>query len=1331
MGINQRSRSKFAHAALLALGVGAACTSHAQIMLKASGQGMQPLRQKSIDAEVKISGQFATTKITHIFENPMYERVEAEFVYVLPKGATVTSFAYWYGDEKVPAYVAEKERAREIYKSITTRQRDPALVELVGKNSFRAKIFPVMPKADLRVEVTYVSVLTTDNGVPTFSLPIAMKKGEPLESLKAQVEIDKEDWMQSIFNSRGKIVSEDGHKAVIEVDEKNVRPVENFRIGFKPKSPVVSCFSGRASGKDGYFILTVPSSSKPQITAPGVKIFSLHTSRLGPLTVVTGKYQGSGSGTVSFGKNKASITFSDEAKGAHIAVKKWAFDEIERLTGQGSAKQVINLSMLHGMPSKYTAWIAIPKEERSRHQRLIDEAQAKVYAKKYVDLVFRQSGETVEAKRLHKQFEVAAKKLDMSPRDVIYALSEEKLGEFAESIRTRAERSHVSASERQKIHQEVRRFKSVAKAFNVNFVDALDGYFQSTYRESANRIARHEMGLDTRNSNKEIADDKRRVKNYSEMLGISQDEIMNPQFAQCLREISQQTLDDLYEGKIEKAKAFEKAKRVKSQLAKRKIDEIAFDASTTTYGQIIQNTLAKENLKEQVSQKDLSKAYDWMDAAEAFKGVKREVFLRISVDNYLLNDSYQAQESYLKEAEKSSYTSKEAEKWLDRMARNRNLTKGYKSEIDQIIKASTSRVGYNLAEEAFRGKATRDSSKRQVEPVASLFTAKFPFVKFDKDSSVRETFEQGIRDRLHTSAYYYLDAKSQLRLDHHEIQEDQARFEDYAKWAGIDSKQILRDVLSGYGDEWALRYELYQQYLSDNPDRERIRQLESKFMDATKNWKGEAYVKDRMARLKVNADINNVIDEIGENANSPQKAELEKKRDELIAKEKIIAARMGDPILGAKLPSSSTEVSATFPWGEKRPMIWNAKTKQFECHFDIPPTAVEGLQPVKVDGKAKDGTTISVKDQIHVDVTAPKVNVQISEHKIVLDDLSGDVARVKVFVNDRPAISMSKGAESKWWTGLSISPNDEVRVVATDKAHNRTEYPTKPAVQPKTAPIVTVPDAQSELSGLNVQSMAQLGDLIFAGTLEEGLWVRDAKGLWSELKNLPSRCPRTMVRLGDRLIVRFSDGSLIELGSDLKWNLLTSKLPRREALAIATQGSKLFVAQPGGYSEFDGKEWTHHFGIKLLTGAAISTITASERELWVGVQGLGIVVVDLSSGEAKLIDERSGLTDDWVTQIALTTNGVTVGTFVGGALDKADQGFNCLTETAGSCVTAISADGELIGTRTGLFSRKDGAIHKVVSKGLPEEIQSLLPTENGLWIGTRNGVRLIPNWSAK
>jgi hypothetical protein len=1326
MGNNQNLRSKFARTTLLALAVGVTAGTQAQIMLKPIGDSMQPLRQKSIEADVKISGQFASTKITHVFENPLSERVEAEFVYVLPKGATVTSFAYWYGDEKVPAYVAEKERAREIYKSITTRQRDPALVELVGKNSFRAKIFPVMPNADLRVEITYVSVLTTEKGVPTFSLPIAMKKGEPLESLKAHVEIDKEDWIHSIFNSRGKVVSEEDRKAVIEVDEKNVRPAENFRLGFKPKSPAVSCFSGRAAGKDGYFILTVPSANQPKINVAGVKFFSLHTSRLGTKTVVTGKYRGSGMGTVTFGASKAPITLSDEAKGAHIAVKKWASDEIERLTADGASKEVISLSMLHGMPSKYTAWIAIPQEERALHQRLINEAQAKVYAKKYVDLVFKQGRESAQSRRYKSQFEVAARKMNMNYQDTIHELADQKINNVAETIRRKVSKGNISSSARQEIRRDMQHLKVVTKAFNMDFETLLGDYFEYEYIESATRIARFQTGLNQSSTKAQIAKDTQKVKTYSDLLGIPMKDMIVPEIAQCLRDISSDALSNFYQGKISRQKVMDQAKRVRDYQAKFGIKEIGFEATSTAYSPTIREHLAKEQLKEDVSKQDLAKAHEWLEIAEAFHGTDRKRFFSSIVSEYLINDSYQIQSQYLDEARKSSSTSPTAQKYLDRLSRNLKLVApSGQNAIEPIVQQVATQTGSTLAFRAFDSKGSRDQVKKEAKEADLAFKSKFPTVKFDKETSVSGSYQSGLKENLENLANRLMDSKNQLRLNQNDIQNNDSEFKDYAQWTGYDPQEIVGDVFLRSGNEWKVRYRLYQLYLTKNADQAEVRRLEQSLMQLTGQFKGKDYVQDRMSRLKVNADINNLIDEIGEKGNSPEKAELERKRDELIAKEKIIAARMGDPILSVNLPSTSTNVWATFPWGEKRPMTWNAKTQQFECHFDIPPTAVEGIQAVEVTGKAKDGTAISLRDNIHVDVTAPQFKLNRSAPRFNIEDLSGDVARVKVFVDGQPAVTLTKGAESTWWTALPIRPNDDVRVVVTDKAHNRSEYPASPFVQPKVAPILHVNDARSELRGQNVQSMGQLGESVFAGTLDEGLWVRDDKGAWSELKGLPSRCPRTMVRFEDHLIVRFSDGSLIELSKDLSWKSIDSNLPRRQAMSITTSGSKLFVAQPGGFSVFDGKEWTHHFGIKLLTNAAVSALAASDQELWIGVQGLGIVVVDLTTNEARLVDERSGLTDDWVTQISLSSEGVSIGTFVGGALIESDQAFTALPETANGCVTSISENGGLIGTRTGLFSRKDGVVQRIVSKGLPEEIQCLMPVKDGVWVGTRTGVKWL------
>ena len=119
----------------------------AQVVLKPTGQNGVPLRAKSLTATVLVEKtRFATCDLDIVFANDIASRVEADFLYTVPDGAVVTNFAYFYGKERVPARIAEKERAAAIYKHITTRQRDPALVEMVGKNTFRARIFPVEPK---------------------------------------------------------------------------------------------------------------------------------------------------------------------------------------------------------------------------------------------------------------------------------------------------------------------------------------------------------------------------------------------------------------------------------------------------------------------------------------------------------------------------------------------------------------------------------------------------------------------------------------------------------------------------------------------------------------------------------------------------------------------------------------------------------------------------------------------------------------------------------------------------------------------------------------------------------------------------------------------------------------------------------------------------------------------------------------------------------------------------------------------------------------------------------------------------------------------------------
>src|SRR4028119_629781 len=161
--------------------------SQADFLLKPSGQNAVPLRRKALQVNAVLSGGLASVTQTMTFANESSQRTEADFILSVPDGTVITSFAYWYGKEKVVARVVEKERAAAIYQHITSRQRDPALVEMTGKNTFRARIFPVEPNADLRVEIGTVAPLSSTRFGAQWRLGLRPGKERTLEQFDVRL----------------------------------------------------------------------------------------------------------------------------------------------------------------------------------------------------------------------------------------------------------------------------------------------------------------------------------------------------------------------------------------------------------------------------------------------------------------------------------------------------------------------------------------------------------------------------------------------------------------------------------------------------------------------------------------------------------------------------------------------------------------------------------------------------------------------------------------------------------------------------------------------------------------------------------------------------------------------------------------------------------------------------------------------------------------------------------------------------------------------------------------------------------------------------------------
>lgn len=110
------------------------------------------------DVRVTLADRVLRYEISEAFVNHGGALGEADYIFPLPAGAAFQELQLQIGDEMVSGEVLDAAEARRVYEDIVRRQRDPALVEWMGRGLLRARIFPIAPGETKRVVVRYAMV---------------------------------------------------------------------------------------------------------------------------------------------------------------------------------------------------------------------------------------------------------------------------------------------------------------------------------------------------------------------------------------------------------------------------------------------------------------------------------------------------------------------------------------------------------------------------------------------------------------------------------------------------------------------------------------------------------------------------------------------------------------------------------------------------------------------------------------------------------------------------------------------------------------------------------------------------------------------------------------------------------------------------------------------------------------------------------------------------------------------------------------------------------------------------------------------------------------------
>src|SRR5215207_6229853 len=133
-----------------------------------------PVRLDRMTVNLRVQDQLATTTVDLVFVNPGERPAEATLLFPLPPGAAITDLTLTVDGMTFEGEILGRDEAARIYTEIVRSLRDPALLEYVGSDVVRARVFPVPPGGESRLTLRFGHLLRAENGALRYRLPLSV-----------------------------------------------------------------------------------------------------------------------------------------------------------------------------------------------------------------------------------------------------------------------------------------------------------------------------------------------------------------------------------------------------------------------------------------------------------------------------------------------------------------------------------------------------------------------------------------------------------------------------------------------------------------------------------------------------------------------------------------------------------------------------------------------------------------------------------------------------------------------------------------------------------------------------------------------------------------------------------------------------------------------------------------------------------------------------------------------------------------------------------------------------------------------------------------------------
>jgi Ca-activated chloride channel family protein len=192
----------------------------------------------------------------------------------------------WVDGKRYEGKAVKASAARQAYEDIVRRLKDPGLLEYIGRDLWKVRIYPVPRQGEQKIQITYTSILPIAGGM--ISYQYHLRTGETIRTMEKDftmvVRIKSPHALGPIYSPSHDVeIVRQGDRAAVVSFERDACPLEqDFQLYFVPKAERVglSLLTQRETkGDRGFFLLLLSPSDLDELRpAPRDLVIVLDTS---------------------------------------------------------------------------------------------------------------------------------------------------------------------------------------------------------------------------------------------------------------------------------------------------------------------------------------------------------------------------------------------------------------------------------------------------------------------------------------------------------------------------------------------------------------------------------------------------------------------------------------------------------------------------------------------------------------------------------------------------------------------------------------------------------------------------------------------------------------------------------------------------------------------------------------------------------------------------------------------------------------------------------------------------------------------------------------------